>query len=90
MGDTNGRKIAHMLKRITWHRKKSSKKHENAIERYILTLRKEEKLGADDRWVKITKNKAIDRLRKMGTTPQQVKDVLENRTYKHLSSKVDF
>ncbi len=43
-GDTNGRKIAHMLKRLTWHRKKSTQKHENAIERYILTLRKEQKL----------------------------------------------
>ena len=77
-----------MLKRLTWHRKKSSKKHENAIERYILILRKEAKLGADDKRVIRTKERAIARLKKMGIAPIKVKEVIEKRSYKDLSSKV--
>lgn len=80
----------HMLKRLTWHRKKSSQKHENAIERYILCLRKEKKLWSQDKWVIRTKEKAIARLKKYGITPNQVKEVLAGRTYNDLSSNVNF
>ena len=79
-----------MLKRLTWHKKKSSKKHENAIERYILVLRKEAKLGADDKRVVRTKAKAVARLKAMGIAPIKVKEVIEKRSYKDLSSKVDY
>jgi hypothetical protein len=88
MGDTNGRKIAHFLKRITWHRKKSSERHENAIDWYILVLRKEAKFGAEDKWVIRTKEKAIARLKAFGIPATKVKEVLEARGHKDLLSKV--
>ncbi|MDR0606847.1 MAG: hypothetical protein LBG52_00460 [Candidatus Peribacteria bacterium] len=55
-----------------------------------MTLRKEAKLGAEDKRVIRTKEKAIGRLQKMGIAPAKVKEVLENRSYKDLSSKVDY
>ena len=87
-GDTNGRKIKHFLKRLTWHRKKSWKRVDNAIERYILILNKEEKFGPEDRWVKRTKEKAELRLKKLGISHAKIKEVLESRGQKDLSSKV--
>lgn len=77
-----------MLKRLTWHKKKSSQKHENAIERYILVLKKEAKFGAEDKWVIRTKEKAIARLKKLGIPPVKVKELLEKRGYTDLLSKV--
>jgi len=40
--------------------------------------------------VRKTKENAIARLKKYGITPAQVKAKLANRTYKDLSSKVNF
>jgi hypothetical protein len=37
-----------------------------------------------------TKEKAIARLRTMGIAPAKVKEVIEKRSYKDLSSKVDY
>ena len=88
MWDTNGRKIKHFLKRLTWHRKKSCKKNEKAIDRYILILKKEKKLWVDDRRVKRTKEKAELRLKKLGIPQIKVKEVLESRGHKDLLSKV--
>ena len=82
MWDTNGRKIKHLLKRLTWHRKKSSQKYENAIERYILVLKKEVKFGAEDKWVIRTKEKAEARLKRFGIPMAKVKEVLESRGQK--------
>ena len=86
-GDTNGRKIKHFLKRLTWHRKKSWKRVDSAIERYILILNKEEKFGPEDKWVKNEKRKAELRLKKLWVTNAQIKEALEARGLKSLSSK---
>lgn len=86
-GDTNGRKIKHFLKRLTWHRQKSGARTKNAIERYILILNKEEKFGSDDKWVRNEKAKAELRLKKLGITNAQIKEALEARGLKTLSSK---
>ena len=88
MWDTNGRKIAHFLKRLTWHRKKSTAKNENAVDRYILVLKKEAKFGAEDKWVIRTKQKAEARLKKYGIPMTKVKEVLESRGQKDLLSKI--
>ena len=87
MWDTNGRKIKHFLKRLTWHRKKSCTRNDKAIDRYILILKKEQKFWADDRWVKRTKEKAELRLKKLWITHAQIKQALEARGLKSLSSK---
>ena len=88
MWDTNGRKIKHFLKRLSWHRKKSSIKNESAIGWYILVLKKEAKFGAEDKWVVRTKEKAEARLKKYGIPMSKVKEVLESRGHKDLSSKI--
>ncbi len=87
-GDTNGRKIKHFLKRLTWHRNKSGSRNEKAIERYILILKKEEKFWADDKRVIRTKEKAELRLKKLWISHAKIKEVLESRGLKDLSSKV--
>lgn len=86
-GDTNWRKIKHFLKRLTWHRKKSWKKVDNAIERYILILNKENKFGPEDKWVRNEKKKAELRLNKLWVSNTQIKEALEARGLKSLSSK---
>ena len=86
-GDTNGRKIKHFLKRLTWHRKKSWTKVDSAIERYILILNKEDKFWPDDKWVRNEKRKAELRLKKLWITHAQIKEALEARGLKTLSSK---
>jgi len=86
-GDTNGSKIKHFLKRLTRHRKKSWKKVSNAIEWYILILNKENKFGPEDKWVRNEKRKAELRLKKLWVTNKQIKEALEARGLKDLSSK---
>lgn len=88
MWDTNGRKIKHFLKRLSWHKKKSCRKYDKAIDRYILILKKEEKFGSDDRRVVRTKAQAELRLKKYGISHEKIKEVLESRGLKNLSSKV--
>jgi len=88
MWDTNGRKIKHFLKRLSWHSKKSSRKNENAIDWYILVLKKEAKLGSNDKWVIRTKQKAEARLKKYSIPMTKVQEVLETRGYKDLLSKI--
>ena len=87
MWDTNGRKIKHFLKRLTWHRKKSWMKVRNAIEWYILILKKEAKFWPEDKWVKNEKRKAEARLKKLWITNNQIKEALEAKGLKTLSSK---
>ena len=87
-GDTNGRKIKHILKRLTWHRKKSWTKTESAIDWYILILNKENKFGPEDKWVKNEKRKAELRLKKLWVTKDQIKEALEARWLKTLLSKI--
>ena len=53
-----------------------------------MILKKEEKFGADDKWVVRTKEKAELRLKKLGISHAKIKEVLESRGLKNLSSKV--
>jgi hypothetical protein len=52
-----------------------------------LTLKKESKLGAENKWVVRTKEKALARLQKMGIPASTVQEILERRGHKDLSSK---
>ncbi|GHV23002.1 hypothetical protein FACS1894176_00560 [Bacteroidia bacterium] len=52
-----------------------------------MTLRKEAKLGAENKWVIRTKEKALARLQKMGIPASRVQEILESRGHKDLSSK---
>jgi hypothetical protein len=63
-------------------------RYEKAIDWYILILRKEAKFGAEDKRVIRTKEKAEQRLKKLGIPPTKVKEILERRGYKDLLSKV--
>ncbi|HKL44164.1 MAG TPA: hypothetical protein VJ892_02720 [Candidatus Absconditabacterales bacterium] len=87
MGDTNGRKIKHFLVGLNWKKKKSGQKHKKAIERYILVLKKEAKEGETKR-VKNTKEKALARLKKYGIPMRQIKEALDRKGLKDLSSKI--
>ncbi|HRX64096.1 MAG TPA: hypothetical protein P5060_03275 [Candidatus Absconditabacterales bacterium] len=87
MGDTNGRKIKHFLVGLTWKKKKSGQKHKKAIERYILILKKEAKEG-ETKWIKNTKEKALNRLKKYGIPMRKVKEALDKKGLKDLSTKI--
>jgi len=87
MWDTNGRKIKHFLVGLNWKKNKSGKKYKKAIERYILILKKEAKQG-ETAWVKDAKQKALARLKKYGISMAQVKESLDRKWLKDLSSKI--
>jgi hypothetical protein len=55
-----------------------------------LTLKKEAKLGTDDKWVIRTKEKAIARLKEFGIPATKVQEVLTSRGHTDLSSKVAY
>ena len=81
------------MKRLTWHRKKSCKRYQKAIEWYILVLKKEQKLGADDKWVIKTKANASIDIRKenldssFGNNIDFTKTIAAAGIEKELSSK---
>ncbi len=88
MWDTNGRKIKRFLVGLNWKKNKSGKKYKNAIERYILILKKEAKEG-ETKWIVDTKEKALARLKKYGITMKQVKEALDRKWLKDLSAKIE-
>lgn len=88
MWDTNGRKIKRFLVGLNWKKNKSGKKYKNAIERYILILKKEAKQW-ETKWIVDAKSKASARLKKYGITMWQIKDALERKGLKDLSAKLD-
>ncbi len=87
MWDTNWRKIKRFLVWLTWKKKKSGQKYKKAIERYILVLKKES-FQWETKWTKNTKEKSLARLKKYGITMNQVKEVLDRKWLKDLSSKI--
>jgi len=87
MWDTNWRKIKHFLVGLTWKKKKSGQKHKKAIERYILILKKEAKEW-ETKWIKNTKEKALNRLKKYGIPMRKVKEALDKKWLKDLSTKI--
>jgi len=87
MWDTNGRKIKRFLVGLNWKKNKSGKKYKNAIERYILVLKKEAKEWETKRVVN-TKEKALLRLKKYWITMKQIKEALDRKWLKDLSSKI--
>jgi len=88
MWDTNWRKIKHFLVGLNWKKKKSGQKYKKAIERYILILKKESRDG-ETKWVKNTKLKALARLKKYWIPMRQIKEALDRKWLKDLSSKID-
>ncbi len=88
MWDTNGRKIKRFLVGLTWKRKKSWKKYQKAIERYILILKKELKEG-ETKWVYKTKQKALARLKKYGISMAMVVKAMESKGLESLTKLVE-
>ena len=87
MWDTNGRKIKRFLVGLNWKKRKSGQKYKKAIERYILVLKKES-VQWETKWVKDTKQKALARLKKYWINMNQVKETLDRKWLKDLSSKI--
>ena len=87
MWDTNGRKIKRFLVGLNWKKRKSGQKYKKAIERYILILKKESVQGETKR-VKNTKKQAWARIKKYGITISQIKEALDRKWLKDLSSKI--
>ncbi len=87
MWDTNGRKIKRFLVGLTRKKRKSGQKYKKAIERYILILKKES-VQWETKWIKNTKEKALARLKKYSINMGQVKEVLDRKWLKDLSSKI--
>ncbi len=83
MWDTNTRKIKHFLVWLTRKRKKTGKKYQKAVDRYIDTLKKEKRLWETKRVYK-TKLLALARFKKYWITMDQVKTVMERRWLKDL------
>lgn len=83
MGDTNGAKYKHILYNLNWVKKKSGRKYEKAMDRYIDILKKEAREG-ETKWVYKTKQQALARFKKYGITMDQVKAVMERRGLKDL------
>jgi hypothetical protein len=72
---------------LNWKKKKSGQKHKKAIERYILVLKKEATQW-DTKWIKNTKEKSLARLKKYWINMSQVKEALDRKWLKDLSSKI--
>lgn len=87
VGDTNGRKIKHFLKGLNFHKKKSGRKPEKAMDSYIILLRREEKEGLTP-WIKNAKAKAMAKLMKQGVAKSSIQATLESKGLAHLSSKI--
>ncbi len=87
MWDTNGRKIKRFLVGLNWKKRKSGQKYKKAIERYILVLKKES-VQWETKWIKDTKQKALARLKKYWINMSQVKEALDRKWLKDLSSKI--
>lgn len=87
MWDTSGRKIKRFLVGLNWKKKKSRQKYKKAIERYILVLKKESVWWKTKR-TKNTKQRALARLKKYWITMNQVKEALDRKWLKDLSSKI--
>lgn len=87
MWDTNWRKIKHFLVGLNWKKKKSGQKHKKAVERYILVLKKEA-ANWETKWTKDTKVKSLARLKKYWINMSQVKEALDRKWLKDLSSKI--
>jgi len=88
MWDTSGRKIKRFLVGLNWKKKKSRQKYKKAIERYILVLKKESIWWKTKR-TKDTKQRALARLKKYWITMGQVKEALDRKWLKDLSSKIE-
>lgn len=87
MWDTNWGKFPHIFYNLNIVRKKSWKKYQKAIERYIDILKKEEKAWESKRTIK-TKEKALARLKKYGIKNETVVKFLDRKWLKDLVSKV--
>lgn len=67
-----------MMYNVSWARKKSGKKLENAIARHVDLVKKEQKQGTT-KWIIKTREKANARIKKMGITQKMLDDALAKK-----------
>ena len=87
MGNTNGGKYPRVFFKLKIAKQKSWDKHDKAIEWYIDTLKKEEKMWETKRTID-TKKKALSRLKRYGIRSAEVIKFLERKWLNDLVSKV--
>ncbi|MEI7919959.1 MAG: hypothetical protein WCH65_07550 [bacterium] len=78
MGNTSGAKYKHMMYNVSRTGKKSGKKLENAIARYVDLIKKENKQG-ETKWIYKTKERAQARLKKYGVTQTMIDAALAKK-----------
>jgi len=78
MGNTSGAKYKHMMYNVSRTGKKSGKKLENAIARYVDLIKKETKQG-ETKWIYKTKERAQARLKKYGVTQTMIDAALAKK-----------
>ncbi len=82
-------KKKHMFYNLNWVRQRSTHKYKNAIDRYVLLLKKLERDG-DNLWLAKTFEKAEWRLQKYGISRQQLLDALERKGLTRLDSLIQY
>jgi len=87
MGNTNGGKYPRVFFKLNIAKQKSWDKHDKAIERYIDTLKKEEKTWETKRTIN-TKKKVLMRLKRYWIKNTEVIKFLERKWLNDLVSKV--
>lgn len=78
MGNTSGAKYKHMMYNVSRTGKKSGKKLENAIARYVDLIKKETKQG-ETKWIYKTKERAQARLKRYGVTQTMIDAALAKK-----------
>jgi hypothetical protein len=79
MGNTSGAKYKHMMYNVSRASQKSGKKLEKAIARYVDLMKKEDKAGAETKWIFKTREKANARLKKYGVTQKMLNEALAKK-----------
>ena len=78
MGNTSGAKYKHIMYNVSRTGKKSGKKLEKAIGRYVDLAKKEKKQGPN-KWISKTREKAEARLKKYRVTQKMIDAALEKK-----------
>ncbi len=79
MGNTSGAKYKHIMYNVSRTGKKSGKKLENAIGRYVDLIKKETKAGEETKWIYKTKLRAQARLKRYGVTQKMIDEALAKK-----------
>jgi len=78
-----------MFYNLNWVRQRSTQKYKNAIEWYVLLLKKLERDG-ENLWLTKTFEKAEWRLHKYGISREQLMDALERKWLTRLDSLIQY